>query len=609
MHEDYFNQAKEILKSTFGYDNFRSLQEKIIQDLIKGQDTFVLMPTGGGKSLCYQIPALVLKGTAIIVSPLISLMHDQVEALRANGVSVALYNSAMSDKEARQTLAHLHQNDLKMLYIAPERLMGEDFISRLDQIDISLIAIDEAHCVSQWGHSFRPDYLKLGELRKRFPDIPIIALTATADKQTRQDIVKRLHLRDAKIHIASFNRPNISYTVLDKKSPMQQLLAFVKSHRNEHGIVYCTSRKRVDDLSENLQHYGFSAKPYHAGLPAKERQETQEAFKRDDINIIVATIAFGMGIDKPNVRYVIHFDMPKNIEGYYQETGRAGRDGLPSEALLLFGLQDISLLKSFIERGENAEQKRIETHKLNCMIDFAEAQTCRRKVLLNYFNEQLAEDCGNCDICFNPPETYDGTVNAQIALSTVYRLKENYGVNYIIEVLRGQLTERIKRLGHEKISTYGMGKKLGQDEWYSIFRQLIHLGCLEQDITHYSVLRLTENARPILRSEKKLFLARPRFKESLIKKARRAGAEKIMQYDLALFEKLKELRKSLSQQQNVSPFIIFNDATLVEMAIHQPRNAAELLALNGVGAKKIESYGKSFLEVINKYSHPIAITG
>jgi len=602
MHEDYFNQAKEILKSTFGYDNFRSLQEKIIQDLIKGQDTFVLMPTGGGKSLCYQIPALVLKGTAIIVSPLISLMHDQVEALRANGVSVALYNSAMSDKEARQTLAHLHQNDLKMLYIAPERLMGDDFISRLDQIDISLIAIDEAHCVSQWGHSFRPDYLKLGELRKRFPDIPIIALTATADKQTRQDIVKRLHLRDAKIHIASFNRPNISYTVLDKKSPMQQLLAFVKSHRNEHGIVYCTSRKRVDDLSENLQHYGFSAKPYHAGLPAKERQETQEAFKRDDINIIVATIAFGMGIDKPNVRYVIHFDMPKNIEGYYQETGRAGRDGLPSEALLLFGLQDISLLKSFIERGENAEQKRIETHKLNCMIDFAEAQTCRRKVLLNYFNEQLAEDCGNCDICFNPPETYDGTVNAQIALSTVYRLKENYGVNYIIEVLRGQLTERIKRLGHEKISTYGMGKKLGQDEWYSIFRQLIHLGCLEQDITHYSVLRLTENARPILRSEKKLFLARPRFKESLIKKARRAGAEKIMQYDLALFEKLKELRKSLSQQQNVSPFIIFNDATLIEMAIHQPRNASELLALNGVGAKKIESYGKSFLEVINKYS-------
>jgi ATP-dependent DNA helicase RecQ len=596
---DIEHQALKILNDTFGYGSFRAGQAEIIYSLINGEDNFVLMPTGGGKSLCYQIPALLREGLAIIISPLISLMQDQVQSLKANGVSAGFYNSSMTDSESKQILAQMYSGELKLLYIAPERLLTESFLARLAEVKIALFAIDEAHCVSQWGHDFRPEYARLGELRDHFPTIPVIALTATADKQTRNDILKCLRLTKAKVHVASFNRPNIRYTIMDKHKPFEQLTTLLKNRREEFGIVYCLSRKQVDDVASRLKMNGFSALPYHAGLPAKQRQETQTMFKQDDVNIIVATIAFGMGIDKPNVRFVVHYDLPKNIEGYYQETGRAGRDGLPSEAILLYGLVDMVLIKRFIEAVQDEQQKRIESHKLNCMIAFAEAQTCRRRVLLNYFNEQLNQDCGNCDICLNPPETYDGTVDAQKALSCVYRLEQRYGVNYVIDVLRGKSIQRIKQLGHESLSTYGIGSALNQDEWHSIFRQLIHLGYLEQDIANYSILRLTEDARLILKSEKNLILAKPRFKEEVTVKQKKKQFSDDVGYDKVLFEKLRVLRKELAQKAGVPPFVIFSDASLVAMVEHLPKDKAEFLQINGVGQKKLESYGDEFLRVIN----------
>jgi ATP-dependent DNA helicase RecQ len=597
--------AQQVLRATFGFEQFRPGQDKIINSLIAGEDSFVLMPTGGGKSLCYQIPALVRPGVAIVVSPLISLMQDQVQTLQANGVAAAYYNSAVTEVPARQTLAQLHQGQLDLLYVAPERLLTQSFLARLKEINIGLFAIDEAHCVSQWGHDFRPEYLQLAELRQMFPEVPVIALTATADKQTRNDIIERLRLHKAKVHIASFNRPNIRYSVLEKQKPLNQLLEFLKTRLQEFGIVYCLSRKRVEEVAQKLQDHGYSALPYHAGLPARQRQQTQEAFKQDNVNIVVATIAFGMGIDKSNVRFVVHYDLPKNIEGYYQETGRAGRDGLPSETLLLYGLQDITLIKRLIEMSENTEQKRVEIHKLNCMTAFAEAQTCRRRVLLNYFNEQLTEDCGNCDICLNPPETYDGTIDAQKALSCVYRLRQNYGINYVVGVLRGKDLQRIKQLGHEHLSTFGIGKDLSQEVWYSIFRQLIHQGFLEQDLANYSILKLTGRSRALLKGEQKLVLAKPRVKEIISKKAKKKEllqqAEK--NYDAALFEKLRHLRKTLAQKNAVPPYVVFSDASLIEMAGRMPVTQDDFLAITGVGQKKLEGYGAVFMEEITKHKH------
>jgi ATP-dependent DNA helicase RecQ len=597
--------ARQILKKVFGYDSFRSLQEKIVDQVIAGEDNFVLMPTGGGKSLCYQIPALVREGVAIIVSPLISLMQDQVQALRANGVAASFYNSSLNESESRQALALLHQNKLDLLYVAPERLLSESFLARLDGIKIALFAIDEAHCVSQWGHDFRPEYLRLSMLRTQFPDVPIIALTATADKQTRQDILKRLNLLHANVHVASFNRPNIRYTILEKQKPFQQLTRFLDTRRDEFGIVYCLSRKRVEDVAEKLLAQGYSAKPYHAGLPSKERQATQETFQRDDVQIIVATVAFGMGIDKPNVRFVVHYDLPKNIESYYQETGRAGRDGLPSEALLLYGLNDIAIVRGLIESGNNPDQQRIELHKLNCMTAYAEAQTCRRRVLLNYFNEQLIEDCHNCDICLHPLETYDAILDAQKALSCVYRVQQRYGVNYVIDVLRGKDDPRIKRQGHDQLSTFGIGKHLTQEGWHSVFRQLIHLGFIEQDLGNYSVLKLTDYAKPILRGEQSLILAKPRVKPVATPAAPKVAKlvskkHKItdLNYDENLFQALRDLRKQLAQQSAVPPFVIFSDASLIEMAAHKPIDDNAFLEINGVGQKKLESYGVQFLQVI-----------
>ncbi|NKB46330.1 MAG: DNA helicase RecQ, partial [Legionellales bacterium] len=448
---------QQILEQVFGFAQFRSQQEVVIEELVAGRDQFVLMPTGGGKSLCYQIPALVRSGVAIVVSPLISLMQDQVHALQANGVAAAYYNSALSSEDSRRVLAKMHQHELDLLYIAPERLMMERFLQRLEEIDIALFAIDEAHCVSQWGHDFRPEYVQLGQLRQTFPDIPMIALTATADAQTRQDVMMQLRLRDPQVHVASFDRPNIRYTVLEKHKPFDQLIQFVGERRGQAGIVYCTTRKKVEEVTQRLQTEGIESLAYHAGLPVQQRQHAQQAFQRDDIHIIVATVAFGMGIDKPNVRFIVHFNIAKNIENYYQETGRAGRDNLPAEALTLFGLSDLVQVRALLERTENPTQRRIELHKLNAIAGFAEAQTCRRQVLLNYFGESLAVACGNCDICLHPPQQYDATVDAQKALSCVYRVQQRFGLGHVIDVLRGRKNVRIQQYRHDQLSTFGIG--------------------------------------------------------------------------------------------------------------------------------------------------------
>jgi ATP-dependent DNA helicase RecQ len=591
---------RETLQSVFGYSAFRPYQEEIVDRLIAGKDAFVLMPTGGGKSLCFQVPALHRKGVGIVVSPLISLMKDQVDALQANGVRAAVYNSSLKATEARQTLAKLHSGELDLLYVAPERLMSEDFLARLREIPIALFAIDEAHCVSQWGHDFRPEYIQLGRLRRHFPGIPLIALTATADPQTRADIIPRLGLQDAAVFIAGFDRPNIRYSVVDKVKPAVQLLAFVKQRSNQSGIVYALSRKRVEEVTAKLVGAGHKAAAYHAGLPDGERQRVQEAFLRDDVQIVVATVAFGMGIDKPNVRFVVHYDLPKNVESYYQETGRAGRDGLSSEALLLFGYGDIAISRGLIEKGGNPEQKRIELHKLNAMVSFAEALNCRRRVLLGYFGEHLAEDCGNCDICLNPPETFDATVDAQKALSCVYRVGQRFGIGHVLDVLRGARTQRVLELGHDKLSTYGIGANLSSEAWSSLFRQLIHLGYLRQDVASFSVLKLTEAARPLLRGEQKLTLAKPRLKVAPEKKSARKRPGEI-DYDQELFDLLRTLRKSLADNAGVPPYVIFSDITLAEMAAYHPTTPEALLRINGVGRLKLQHYGAPFIEEIKSY--------
>jgi ATP-dependent DNA helicase RecQ len=506
------NNSRQTLLEVFGYSAFRSQQEEIVEALIEGQDAFVLMPTGGGKSLCYQIPALHRDGVAIVVSPLISLMKDQVDALVANGVRAAFYNSSLKAEESRQVLAKLHAGELDLLYVAPERLLSDGFLDRLKSFPVALFAIDEAHCVSQWGHDFRPEYVQLGQLRSHFPDVPMIGLTATADPQTRQDVLQRLGLQKAQCFISGFDRPNIRYTVVEKKKPFDQLTEFLADHQQEAGIVYALSRKRVEEVAERLAAAGHKARAYHAGLGDKERKKVQEMFLRDDIDIVVATVAFGMGIDKPNVRFVVHYDLPKNIESYYQETGRSGRDSLPAEALLLFGYGDIAISRGLIEKSNNPEQKRIELHKLQAMVGFGEAQTCRRKVLLGYFGERLEEDCGNCDVCLNPPETYDATVDAQKALSCVFRVGQRFGVGHVVDVLRGAQTQRVLDLKHDKLSTYGIGAEKVADAWSSLIRQLIHHGYLVQDVASYSVLKLTEAARPLLRGEEQLVLAKPRIR-------------------------------------------------------------------------------------------------
>lgn len=586
-----------LLQRTFGYEQFRPLQLAVIDSLLKGEDNLVVMPTGGGKSLCYQIPALIRPGVAIVVSPLISLMQDQVQALLSNGVSAAFYNSTLNASESKKVLARLHHGSLDLLYIAPERLMTPTFLERLATLPLALFAIDEAHCVSQWGPDFRPEYLQLIRLKSLFPEVPTVALTATADKQTRIDIRQKLGLLSSPLHLGSFNRHNIQYTVLEKHQPFKQIIPFINKRAGQAGIIYCLTRKRVEEIAHKLQQQGILAKPYHAGLSNAERQKTQELFLRDDISVVVATIAFGMGIDKPNVRYVIHYDLPKNIESFYQETGRAGRDSLPSESLLLYGISDIAIVRGIINQNNNEQLRRIELHKLANMTAFCEAQTCRRKVLMNYFDEELKEDCQNCDICLTPPDMFDATDEARKALSCVYRVGQRYGVSYVIDILHGHETQRIKTLRHNQLSVYGIGSHLDQEAWYSIFRQLIHHGYLEQDIANYSVLKLKEKARPLLKGEATLMLAKPR-----TKKVERNTQSDIYSSDHdTLFDELRQVRKTLALEANIAPFIIFSDATLKELAVKKPINPTDFLAINGVGQKKLESYGEIFIEKIKSF--------
>ena len=587
----------QTLRRVFGYETFRPLQREIVEALLAGEDAFVLMPTGGGKSLCYQVPALHRPGTAVVVSPLLALMKDQVDALEANGVAAACYNSSLDGETARRTLARLHAGELDLLYVSPERLLGGDFLDRLAELPLALFAIDEAHCVSQWGHDFRPEYAQLGVLRERFPEVPLVALTATADEQTRADIRRVLGLEGARAWFGGFDRPNIRYSVLDKHRPLEQLRDFLGRHAGEAGIVYALSRRKVEEIAERLREQGIQAAAYHAGLPRETRREVQERFLRDDLQVVVATVAFGMGIDKPNVRFVVHYDLPRNIEGYYQETGRAGRDGLPAEALLLYGAQDVVTARRLIENGENPERQRIELHKLNAMIALAESLTCRRRVLLNYFADYRDEDCGNCDLCDDPPERFDATVEAQKALSCVYRVGQRFGIRHVVDVLRGADTERIRLLGHDRLSTYGIGRERSEFEWGSILRQLIHLGYLRQDIANYSVLQLTERARPLLRGEVRLELARPRVRERRRRRPAR-GAVDLGSAEQALFERLRALRKRLADAEGVPPYVVFGDASLVQMARQRPADREALLAIHGVGTHKLEKYGDDFLAEI-----------
>jgi ATP-dependent DNA helicase RecQ len=600
------NAARDIstldhaLRTVFGIHEFRPHQREIIEHVVAGGDAFVLMPTGGGKSLCYQLPALLMPGTAIVVSPLISLMKDQVDALQANGVAAACLNSSLSAEDAADTLRDLRAGRLDLLYVAPERLMLSGFLDLLRSMPIALFAIDEAHCVSQWGHDFRPEYVKLGELRELFPDVPLLALTATADDQTREDVRIRLGIAHAPVFAAGFDRPNIRYTVEDKRSAPQQLERFIAQHPTDSGIVYCLSRKRVEQVAAALVKKGVKAAAYHAGMTPVKRSKVQDAFASDKVHVVVATVAFGMGIDKPDVRFVVHYDMPKNIEGYYQETGRAGRDGLPAEALLLFGMQDVVTARGLIERGGNPEQVRIEMHKLSAMTAFAEATTCRRKVLLGYFGETLEHDCGNCDVCLDPPELYDATVDAQKALSAVYRMGERFGAGQVIDVLVGANTEKVAKWGHDNLSVFGVGADRTRDEWTSIIRQLIHHGYLYQDIAEYSALKFRNGARGVLRGETTLNFARPRVRVKAEKKRKvpRSVALFGSDVDEDLFERLRELRREIAAEQEVPAYVVFSDKTLADMAARRPQDRAEFLEVFGVGEAKLERYGDVFLEAI-----------
>ncbi|MEA3404447.1 MAG: DNA helicase RecQ [Pseudomonadota bacterium] len=606
---DSNSQAIKILQSVFGYEQFRPQQASIIDDITSGLDCFVLMPTGGGKSLCYQIPALMMSGTTIVVSPLIALMQDQVTALQANGVKAAYYNSSLDMDTANQVRMQLHTGQLDLLYVSPERLLNASFIQELQSLPIGLFAIDEAHCISQWGHDFRPEYAQMGQLRELFPNIPFIALTATADHATRHDILQRLHLHNPQIHVSSFDRPNIRYTVLDKRQPMKQLVNFLEERnqktQQESGIVYALSRKRVEEVAQNLIDEGYNAKAYHAGLPSEVRSKVHQGFLRDEIEIVVATVAFGMGIDKSNVRFVVHYDMPKNIEGYYQETGRAGRDGLDSEALLLFGLQDVATARHFVDQVSDEEQKRIENFKLSNMVAFSEALNCRRNVLLNYFGESSQKPCGNCDVCLNPPKVFDAKIAAQKVLSCVYRLNQGFGLKYVVDILRGAKQEKILNAGHDALSTYGVGKEFSSDEWQSIIRQLIHLGYIYQDVQNYSVLKFTELSGDLLKGKVELQLALPKKPASASGKASRpankAGADDLLDNDRIIFDELRALRKEIAESEDVPPYVVFSNATLVEMAKARPQNDYELIKINGVGESKLARYGFEFLDFLRKH--------
>ncbi len=602
--------ALHILQTVFGYEQFRGDQAEIIDQLVNGHDAMVLMPTGGGKSLCYQIPALVRDGVGIIVSPLIALMQDQVMALRQYGVKAAYLNSSLSGAEMNEIERQLLNGELDMLYIAPERLFNGRTMELFSRIKLALFAIDEAHCVSQWGHDFRPEYIQLSALHERFPDIPRIALTATADTPTRNEIIQRLALQDAQLFNSGFDRPNIRYRITENSgNARDQLLRFIRNeHEGEVGIVYCLSRKRVEDTAKWLTSKGLTALPYHAGLSQQVRQTNQERFLREEDIIIVATIAFGMGIDKPNVRFVAHLNLPKSIEAYYQETGRAGRDGLPANAWMAYGLQDVITLKQMQENSDADEQhKRVERHKLDSMLGLSELTSCRRQALLQYFGDRMDEPCGNCDNCLTPPETWDATVAAQKALSCVHRTGQRFGVNYLIDVLRGSDHERIKQFGHDQLSTYGIGKEHSTTEWRGLFRQLISRSLLSVDIEGHGSLRLTESARPVLQGKEKLLL-RKLAKATGKAERKRNTTQFNKEADTRLWNALRDCRKRLADEQGVPAYVVFHDATLADMVERQPQSLEQLGRITGIGVRKLENYGDTFLDVILEYSQPAAVT-
>ena len=596
----------EVLQRVFGYPGFLGQQEAVIEHTAAGGDSLVLMPTGGGKSLCYQIPAIVREGVGVVVSPLIALMRDQVEGLRQTGVRAACLNSTLSWPEVQEVEAAVRSGGLDLLYVAPERLLGERTLEMLSRTRLALFAIDEAHCVSQWGHDFRPEYLQLSVLHERFPEVPRIALTATADEPTRREIAQRLQLRDAALFVSGFDRPNIRYSVVPKNNARAQLRRFLEErHRGHAGIVYCLSRRRVDDTAEWLHGEGVNALPYHAGLSGGTRQRHQDRFQREEGVVVVATVAFGMGIDKPDVRFVAHLDLPKSIEAYYQETGRAGRDGEPADAWMVYGLQEVVTLRHMVENSEAGEdRKRVELRKLDAMLGYCELATCRRRTLLSYFGEDLPEPCGNCDNCLVPVTTWDATEAARKAMSCVHRTGQRFGTAYLIDVLRGRDTERIRQFGHDRLPTYGVGADLGPYEWRSVFRQLVARGLLSVDVEGYGSIRLTGDSRPVLRGDAEVLMRRD-VRPTAPKARRRRGEPEPppdpATWDEALWESLRKRRTELAAAQGVPPYVIFHDSTLREMIARRPRTPDDFSQLTGVGDTKLRRYGADFLAVITAH--------
>ncbi len=605
--------ALDILQSVYGYPAFRGHQADVVDHVGGGGDALLLMPTGGGKSLCYQIPSLLREGTGIVVSPLIALMQDQVDALRQIGLRAAFLNSTLSLDDVRRTEELLRRGELDLLYVAPERLLQERTLELLDEVrggaGLALFAIDEAHCVSQWGHDFRPEYMQLDILAERYPDVPRLACTATADGRTREEILNNLKLGGGRVFVSGFDRPNIKYAVVPKDNPRRQLLEFLKAeHDGDAGIVYCLSRKRTEETAAFLCEQGIEALPYHAGMGAEERRVNQERFLREDGLVICATIAFGMGIDKPDVRFVAHIDLPKSVEGYYQETGRAGRDGLPANAWLCYGLQDVVMLNKIAEGGEADEMhRRRQRQQLDAMLGYCEIVDCRRQVLLAYFGEDLPEPCGNCDTCLTPPETFDGTVVAQKALSCVARTGQRFGAQHVIDVLRGSENERVRRFGHDRLPTHGVGLELDAFGWRSVIRQLVAQGYLALDPEGFGGLRLTAESRSVLQGERELRLRRDVLLKTATKRKASAPAALVADPDAeidaataALFERLCAVRRTLAEEQGVPPYVIFHDKTLAAMAVHKPTGAEAFLRLSGVGESKLAKYGEAFMAVVRE---------
>ncbi|WP_198343357.1 DNA helicase RecQ [Oleiphilus messinensis] len=596
------DQARALLRELYGYDDFRGEQPHAIESLLNGRDTLVIMPTGGGKSMCYQIPALLREGVGIVVSPLIALMQDQVSALQQLGVPAAFLNSTLPPQAQQDVLHALQTQQIKLLYIAPERLLQSATLEQFKSFRVALFAIDEAHCVSQWGHDFRQDYLALGVLKDHFPDVPVAALTATADQRTREDIAQRLQLHEPTTLVGGFDRPNIRYSVMPRANARRQLLNFLDRFPGDAGIVYCLSRQKVEKTAQWLVQQGYTALPYHAGLPADMRAEHQHRFLNEDGVIMVATIAFGMGIDKPNVRFVAHLDLPKSIEAYYQETGRAGRDGEPAEAWMIYGLQDVVRLAQMVDQsGLNDQMKRFERQKLNGLLGWCEVARCRRQALLAYFDQAAPDHCGNCDICLNPPEMWDGTEAAQKLLSAIYRTGQRFGAGHVLDTLMGKVTEKVTQNGHDRLSTFGIGQERALPDWQSVLRQLLVHGFVHIDADRFGAIRLDESARPLLRGEVRLQLRKDLIKAEYMSSEKKTGSGTREKMDIApqdqpLWEALRACRKRLATEHGVPPYVIFHDKTLALMIEHRPQSLEDMAQLSGVGQAKLERYGQAFLD-------------